>query len=49
MASRDNGIYQNLVTGLFMDLDEKYDICDIKEIIHDYEERVFYLLANKHH
>lgn len=30
-----------------MDLDELFHISNIKEIIHDHEERVFYLLANK--
>jgi hypothetical protein len=29
-------------------LDEKYTISNIKEIIYDHEEKVFYLLANKY-
>ena len=31
------------------DLDQLYEISNIKEIIYDEEENEFYLLANKHH
>jgi hypothetical protein len=47
IASLDDGIFFNHVTGQFYDLDEMYDISSIKEIIYDHEDRMFYLLANK--
>jgi len=47
IASIDDGIYYNHKTGLYVDLDEEFRISNIKEIIHDHEDRVFYLLANK--
>lgn len=31
-----------------MDLDEAYHISNIKEIIHDDEDKVFYMLCNKY-
>ena len=48
VASQDDGIYYNFKNKKFVDLDEKYDITNIKEIIYDHEEKVFYLLANKY-
>ena len=48
ISSIDDGIYYNHYTGETIDLDELYHITNIKEIIHDHEEGVFYLLANKY-
>jgi len=48
IASQDDGIYYNFKTRKFIDLDEKYDISNIKEIIYDHEEKVFYILCNKY-
>ena len=48
IASIDDGIYYNHKTRLYVDLDEEFKISNIKEIIHDHEDRVFYLLANKY-
>ena len=49
IASMDDGIYYNHRTRVFVDLDELFSISNIKEIIHDHEEKVFYMLANKYH
>ena len=38
----------DLQTNFFFDLDEHYQISNIKEVYHDHEDRVFYLLANKY-
>jgi hypothetical protein len=48
VASQDDGIYYNFRTKYYLDLDNEYQISNIKEIIHDHEDRVFYLLANKY-
>lgn len=48
VASQDDGIYYNSRTRAFLDLDELFKIQSIKEIIHDHEDRVFYMLANKY-
>jgi hypothetical protein len=48
IASQDDGIYYNHRTRAYVDLDEHFKISNIKEIIHDHEDRVFYLLANKY-
>jgi hypothetical protein len=47
IASTMDGIYYNLATEAWLDLDELYDISNIKEIVHDAESLSFYLLANK--
>ena len=44
----DDGIYYDFKCRKFIDLDELYGIRSIKEIIHDEEDRNFYLLANKY-
>lgn len=49
IASQDDGIYYNHSTRSFKDLDDKFKISNIKEIIHDHEEGAFYILANKYH
>ena len=46
-ASPEDGIYVNLDKQQEEDLDELYNIGCMKEIIHDEEEGVFYILANK--
>ena len=48
IASHDDGIYYNHRNRKFVDLDQKFDISNIKEIIHDYEEKCFYVLSNKY-
>ena len=48
IASQDDGIYYSVKSKLFFDLDEHYKISNIKEVYHDHEDRVFYLLANKY-
>lgn len=48
VASSDDGVYYNSRLRQFIDIDELFLISNIKEIIHDEEDRVFYLLANKH-
>lgn len=48
VASQDDGIYYNHRNRKFIDLDHKFDISNIKEIIHDYEEKCFYVLSNKY-
>jgi len=47
VASTANGIYFNHNTRDQIDLDDLYQIKDIKAIIHDHEEGFFYVLANK--
>ena len=48
IASQDDGIYYSVRKKAFFDLDEHYKISNIKEVYHDHEDRVFYLLANKY-
>jgi len=48
ISSLDDGIYFNHRTRAFFDLDEIFKVSNIKEIIHDHEERVFYMLCNKY-
>ena len=47
IASVEDGIYFNMNNGAWIDLDELYNISLIKEIIHDDQAQMFYLLANK--
>ena len=39
VASQDDGIYYNFRTKYYLDLDNEYQISNIKEIIHDHENR----------
>lgn len=48
IASSEDGIYFNMENGAWIDLDETYDIGQIKEIVHDDESNQIYFLANKH-
>ena len=48
MASPEDGIYYDKKKQLEVDIDETYEISNIKEIIYDHEEGYFYLLANKY-
>ena len=48
IASMDDGIFYNMRTKQFVDLDQLFGISNIKEIIHDDEDRSFYLLVNKY-
>ena len=47
VASVEEGFFINHATGENIDLDEKFKIQMIKEIIYDHEDGVFYILANK--
>ena len=48
IASNDDGIYKDINKKIEIDLDEKFKIGVIKEIIHDEEDHVFYILSNKY-
>jgi hypothetical protein len=47
ISSQEDGIYKDIKNGKEIDLDEKFNIGIIKEIIHDEEDHCFYLVANK--
>ena len=47
IASSDDGIYKDMNKQVEIDLDDRFNIGCIKEIIHDEEDHVFYILANK--
>lgn len=47
VASVEEGFFINHATGENIDLDEKFKIQMIKEIIYDHEDEAVYLLANK--
>ena len=47
IASQEDGIYKDIRQEAEIDLDEKFNIGIIKEIIHDEEDQCFYLVANK--
>ena len=46
IASTEDGIYFNQHTGELVDLDKKFQISNIKEIICDSEDHYFYILSN---
>ena len=48
VASAEDGIYIDFKSGMEVDLDQKFEISSLKEIIHDEEDGVFYILANKY-
>ena len=48
IATPQDGIYFNMTTGSWVDLDECYNIGGIKEIVHDVDSRQIYFLANRH-
>lgn len=48
VASMDDGIYINSKTKVEVDIDEQYKIANIKEIIFDTDDDVFYILSNKY-
>ena len=48
IASMDDGIYINSKTKQEVDIDEQYKIGNIKEIIFDTDDDVFYILSNKY-
>lgn len=48
ISSQEDGIYKDIRNGTEIDLDEKFNIGIIKEIIHDDEDECFYLVANKY-
>ena len=48
IASAEDGVYVDLIKKSEVDLDQKFEINCIKEIIHDEEDEVFYILANKY-
>jgi hypothetical protein len=48
VSSETDGIYYNCETGEEDDIDERFCINSIKEIIYDEVDSVFYVLANKY-
>ena len=48
VASMDDGIYIHKTKKEEVDIDEQYKIANIKEIIFDTDDDVFYILANKY-
>ena len=48
ISSAEDGVYIDMQRKQEIDLDDKFNIGCIKEIIHDQEDRVFYILANKY-
>ena len=48
LASPEDGIYYHHDRNEAVDIDALYQINVIKEIIHDDEDKCFYLLVNKH-
>ena len=47
-ASQEDGLYVDTSLSFEYDLDDKYEISVIKEIVYDEEDQLFYLLANKY-
>lgn len=47
IASTEDGVYVDLKQKTELDLDQRFEITALKEIIHDEEDGVFYILANK--
>lgn len=48
IASPDDGIYLNINEDAEVDIDNEYQIANIKQIIYDNEDDVFYVLCNKY-
>jgi len=48
VASNDDGIYIDTKKKIEVDIDEEYNIANIKAIIFDTDDDVFYLLTNKY-
>lgn len=48
IASPDDGIYLNLHDEVEVDIDNEYQIANIKQIIYDHEDNMFYILSNKY-
>ena len=48
ISSAEDGVYVDMTNRQEIDLDDKFNIGCIKEIIHDQEDKVFYILANKY-
>lgn len=47
VASQEDGIYYNLETERVEDLDEAFEISSVTQVVHDAEERCFYMLCNR--
>jgi hypothetical protein len=47
VASQEDCIYINIKQNIEVDVDNTYECSAIKEIVYDYEDGVFYILANK--
>ena len=47
VASPEDCIYIDLDKDLEVDIDQQYQVSNIKEIIFDEEDRLFYFLSNK--
>lgn len=48
ISSAEDGVYIDMQRKQEIDLDDKFNIGCIKEIIHDGDDKVFYILANKY-
>lgn len=48
IASHEDGIYYNLTDNYVVDLDETFRISGVNKVIHDSEERCFYMLCNSY-
>ena len=47
LASQSDGIWINKKNNTEIDIDQEFDISDIKSLLYDEEDQVFYLLANR--
>lgn len=47
IAESKDAIFYNIKKNIWIDLDEKYKIKSIKQVVYDYEDQVFYLMANR--
>ena len=48
ISSQEDGIYKDIKKGVEIDLDNRFNIGIIKEILYDEDDRQFYLVANKY-
>ena len=47
VASEEDCVYVNMTKRIEIDIDEKFHISSIKQLIYDEEDQMFYILANK--
>ena len=48
VAETKDAIFYDIKKNVAIDLDDKYDIKAIKQVVYDYEDQVFYLMANRY-